>query len=185
MRQREAPRRLTPAHINQIAFAIRDKKGAPDDARALLALFCQAVESRRILPRDPVANRLLEHVRGALRAALDGRGRDSSVDRALGLIRRRGNQHQVPEGELILMAAEVLRHRLAGKPHQSALDKAEKRGGWAQGLISKAWRMYPQTALMVVQAERGSAGFSEEERERLRRIFKNRPGFESLHQICD
>jgi len=140
----------------------------------LLELFCQAVERGQIAARDPVAARVTEHVREAFRTHIDGaRG----IKTALSLARRRGRREEA-DGEMqMLMAADVLRHRLSGKPQQSALSATEKEFGWGQTAISKAWVRYPQVAIAILRGERGSIGFTDREREQLRAIFGHHPWF--------
>lgn len=51
---------LSDSQVNQIAFDVRDGVASKQDARRLLAYFCQLVEQDKRLPR-----RLLEHLRQA------------------------------------------------------------------------------------------------------------------------
>jgi hypothetical protein len=172
---RRPPSRLTLSQVNLIAFAARDGTADPEHARVLLELFCQAIERGQIAARDPVAARLTEHVREAFRAHIDS---NRGIEAALGLARRRGRRKEANAGMQMLMAADVLRHRLSGKPHQSALTATEKTFGWGQTVISNAWDRYPQIAVAILRGERGSVGFTREERERLRAIFGHRPWFD-------
>jgi hypothetical protein len=71
---------LTESQINQIAFAVRDGTAKPQDAKRLMAHFCELVEHRKPLPP-----RLLEHFRATFRAYLDG---TKKLEAALGVVAR-------------------------------------------------------------------------------------------------
>jgi hypothetical protein len=184
--------RWTRSEINQMAFAAQEGEASKDDARTLLALFCECVEHGLISARNPVADRLLEHVREAFRAYLNGervgkrdgkRKRDgkpgiveidiSSIESALGLVRKRGRP-KADEQMRMQMAAEVLRYRLDGEmPHQEALAAVERKFGWGQTIIGEAWRDYKQSALLLVRLDRDPDGFTMQEKEKVCKIFED------------
>jgi hypothetical protein len=161
-------RNLTPSQVNSMAFAVREGNANPGDARALLILFSQCVEHGLIAARNPVADRLLEHVREAFRAHLSG---SQSIQSALGLVRRRGRPNAADEHMRMQMAAAVLRHRLSGLVHQEALATVEREFGWGQTIIGEAWVKYREAAIVLVRQERGSQGFTPDEIEHLSKIF--------------
>jgi hypothetical protein len=186
----------TRSEINQMAFAARDGEASKDDARTLLELFCECVEQGQISARVPVADRLLEHVREAFRAYLDGqrvgnRGRTEiapgvfgipeikigSIGAALGLIRKRGSPKRADEQMRMQMAAEVLHHRLNGMSHQEALAAANEELRIGVTTISEAWAAYKSSALHLVRIDRGTHDFTKLEKERLCEIFLNEEWF--------
>jgi hypothetical protein len=112
---------LTETQINLIAFAIRDGIAKPEDAKRLMAHFCELVERRQPLPP-----RLLEHFREAFRFYLDG---TKKLESALGVVRKRGRPRR-DEIKRAEMAAEVLRQRLTGKTHEQALLHTVEEFGW-------------------------------------------------------
>jgi hypothetical protein len=165
---------LAPSELNLMAFAVREGRANKDDARALLTLFCECVEHRLILARNPVADRLLEHVREAFRAYLDG---DRNIESALGLVGKKGRlkadarRNEADEKMRMQMAADVLRHRLNAMSHQDALAMVEQTFGWGQTTISEAWASYKSSALILVRIDRGSVGFTSDEIAQLCAIF--------------
>jgi hypothetical protein len=174
MTDAEAQRDFTLSELNLMAFAVREGRANPDDARALLTLFCQCVEHRLISARNPAADRLLEHVRDALQSYLSGNKR--SIKAAFGLVRKMGRP-KADEPMRKNMAAEVLRHRLIGVSHREALERAEKKFGWGQTTISDAWATYPLSAIVLVKLDRGLEGFTSHEVERICEIFGDVEGF--------
>lgn len=169
-------RRFTLSALNLIAFSVREGNASKDDARALLTLFCQCVEHGQISARNPVADRLLEHVREAFRTCLKG---ERSVESALGLVRKPGrpnadaSRNEADEQTRMQMAAAVLRHRLAGSSHQDALAAVENKFCWGQTIIGKAWATNKQNALILLRNDRIPDGFTVKEKARLVELFKD------------
>jgi hypothetical protein len=171
---------LTPVQINQIAFAVREGIAKKEDAKRLMAHFCELVERR-----EPFPARLLEHFREAFNVYLNGTKR---LEAALGVVRKKGR----PPGDEIKraeMAAEVLRERLAGKTHERALIHMVEEFGWNETVVSEAWRDYRMSALDLVIIERASAKrepkFTYKERQRFREIFRNMPPIDDCGKIVD
>jgi hypothetical protein len=161
---------LTPSELNLMAFDVRDGKASKDDAKLLLQLFCQSIEHGLISARDPVADLLLAHIREAFRAYLNG-GR--TIEAAFGLTRKMGRPAEADEQMQMQMAAEVLRHRLAGGSHQEALAEAADRFERGVTIVGEAWRRHRVAALVIVRDERDRDRYpwTPEEVERLKQIF--------------
>jgi hypothetical protein len=176
---------FTPSELNLIAFASREGRANADDARALLTLFCQCVEHRLISARNPEADRLLEHVREAFRAYLDG---DRNIESALGLVGKRGRpkadarRNEADVQMQMQMAADVLRHRLNAMSHQDSLAMVEQRFGWGQTIISEAWASYKLSALILLKIDRDSVGFTTDEIAQLYEIFRGEEWFIALEK---
>jgi hypothetical protein len=177
---------FTPSEVNLMAFAVREGRANPDDARALLTLFCQCVEYRLILARNPVADRLLEHVREAFRAYLkggrvgwrnggckrEGKAGTMSIKAALGLVRKKGRP-EADEQRRIQMAASVLRRRLTGMSHQPAVSEAADEFHCDESVIGEAWRAHRVGAAILVRLMRGPGGspWTDVEAPRLRKAL--------------
>ena len=159
---------MTESQINQIAFAVRDGIAKPEDARRLLEHFVELVDRGK-----PVSPRLLEHLREAFSAYLNG---TKSLEQAVGVARKKGRP---PADEIIRaeMAAEVMRLRLAGISHQQALSETARKYGWAESIISTAWRGHRMSALQLIAAERVNSvpRFAEQEKKLLKRMFRDMP----------
>jgi hypothetical protein len=169
---------LTDFQINQIAFAVRDGIATPEDAKRLVAHFCELIERRK-----PFPPRLLEHFREAFSAYLSG---TKSLEQALGMARKKGRP---PADEVIQakMAAEVMRRRLVGTSHQQALEETAHKYGWAESVISIAWRGHRMSALQLIVVERVNIQplFTESEKRLLRKIFHDMPKLDYSGKIAD
>src|SRR5713101_7323956 len=106
---------LSPSKLNLIAFDVRDGKAKPGDAKRLLAHFCDCVQAGK-----PVPDRLMEHLKDAFRAYLQGRrvvdGRVfvvRTINVALGIKAKKGRP-TADEQRKIQIAAAVLEKRLTG-----------------------------------------------------------------------
>jgi hypothetical protein len=161
-----------------MAFAVRDGQSAPEDARQLLELFCRCVDDRTIYAKNPAAARLLEHVREALQGYLFGsnykRTGLKGLESAFGLKRKRGrpkadaSRNEADELRQMEMAASVLRLRLGGKTHQEAVATTAKRFGWAESIVSAAWKMHRISAVALVKVSRPpDQPWTQEETDRL------------------
>jgi len=144
------------ADLMKMAIAAREGRASEDDARTLITLFCGCIEHGLVSASDPSSNCLLEYVREAFQAYLDGKrvgSRDvrevggieevgvGSVEAALGLVRKIGRPKM--DGQMrIRMAAEVLHHRLNGMSHQEALAAASEELRKGVTAISEAWAAY-------------------------------------------
>lgn len=163
--------RLTPAAIFQIVGDVKDRKADPQDAKQLLAHFCDCYDRR-----EPIPPELLMHLRDSFSAYLSGR---QSIESALGLARRTGRPNADPEMR-IAMATEVLRMRLENRTaHQEALAQVSEKFGWGITIVSEAWAAHRLDAVLMLRLERqmDSCPWSDDERERLLEIFEGVPGF--------
>jgi hypothetical protein len=164
--------------MNLIAFDIRNGIAKPEDAKRLLDHFCELVERRK-----PVPPRLLEHLREAFRAFLDGA---KTLDRALGMKRKKGKP---PADEItrVDMAAEVMRCRLAGKTHEQALIATAQKFGWVESIISEAWAKYRGLGLDQILVERRNLNpkFTDEEKVRLGEMLHTMPKLDRCGKIAD
>ena len=159
-----ADKEPTASQINLIAFAARDGETTPEEARALLEMFYkQAIDGKRIHPR------LLEFVAESFGRFLghkffygpDERDADT-LDSAFGLVppRAKGKRGRPPanrrlgEQRRIAIAAMVLRSRLAGLPHQDALEEAAAAAELDMVAAGHAWRDHWHDAMAAVGIER-------------------------------
>jgi hypothetical protein len=136
---------ITPATIHQIACEVRDGEADPDDARRLIAHFCDCLDKGESIPHE-----LVKHFQNAFRAYLDG-GR--TLESALGLVRKKGRP-KADEGTRQEMAAEVLRLRLKGMSHQESLESVSEKFGWSSTIIGEAWCTHKFEAVCIVRNER-------------------------------
>jgi hypothetical protein len=169
---------LTPFQINQIAFAVPKGIAHPDDAKRLIAHFCDLVESRKPLPP-----RLIEHFREAFTAYIDG---TKSLEAALGVKRRKGHPH-ADEKQRIEMATEVMRQRLAEQTHEQALIRTAQKFNCAETIISEAWRAHKLSALDLVIENRDRNGdqFTAAQKKVLQRILHDMPRLNHFGKITD
>jgi len=161
--QRE-PKFLTLEQIGRIAYDVEHGTAKPDDVRHLLADFCAYTKAGHRCPPP----QLLDYLSSAFQRYLDG---SCTLEAALGLKRKRGHP-KADEQDRIQMAAEILRQRLAGKSHQSALRKI----GYATSVLGEAWRDYRLEAIAVVENERrkqGCGSWSEQEKRLLKSVLKD------------
>jgi hypothetical protein len=182
-------RTFSRSELELLAFAVREGRATPDDARALLTLFCQCVEHRLITARNQVADGLLEYVREAFRAYLNGErvgNRDSadkrgvavvkvkSIEVAFGLRRRVGRPF-ADEQKRMEIAARVLRHRLTGMSHQRALSETGGAFHCDESIVSEAWRDHRVSAAVLLSLERqGGPPMTDIEARRLRKALGKR-----------
>jgi hypothetical protein len=159
---------LTSVQIYRIIFDVQAGEANPDDARRLLAHFCNCIDKgERIHPR------LLRHLRDSFRAYLDDR---RTLESALGLVKKKGRP-KADENTRIQMAAEVLRRRLGGMSHQDALCEValmyEKK---SESIIGEAWAEWAEYGLHLLRLERPQKEYPwlPEEVERLIEIFGNK-----------
>jgi hypothetical protein len=174
---------LSPAKLNLIAFDVRYGKANPGDARRLLAHFCDCVEAGK-----PVPDRLMEHLKDAFRAYLQGRRvvdrrvfAVRTIDVALGLKLKKGHP-AADEQSKIRMAAAVLEKRLTGTSigrngrfkamaHEEAVDEVAEQFGCKKTVVSEAWRNYRTLGRVLFQIKRGPRPLTDGEERRLHRIF--------------
>jgi hypothetical protein len=136
---------LTPETIFQIAWEVRDGEADPDDARRLIALFCDCFDRNERPPRE-----LMRFIRDGFRTHLDeGRTLESSLG-----IHRKPGKPKAAENTRQSIALEVLRLRMEGLRHQDAIEATAKRQGWGETIISKAWKDHKMTALLLLRMER-------------------------------
>jgi hypothetical protein len=169
---------LTSFQINQIAFAARDGVANPEDAKRLMAHFCDLVERRKPLP-----SRLTEHFREAFTDYLDGA---KSLEVAFGVKRKKGRP-PADANLRIEMAAEVMRHRLAGKSHEKALIHSAVKFGYTETIVSEAWHANRMAALDLVIRERDNHDhqFTDIQKNILRRILHDMSQLNYLGKIAD
>jgi hypothetical protein len=156
---------ITSSKLNQIAFAARDGRAEPDEVHEALRLFYRHVEAKTQIPP-----RLIEFVAESFGRYLgykDFYGPDersaNSLDSAFGLLRKKGR----PEADVqmrIKMAAEVVRLRLNGTPHQEALESAAVTFGWTKTIIGKAFRDHLLSAVAMNRIERPAPLTPDEQR---------------------
>jgi hypothetical protein len=157
---------LTRSQRGRIPFDVRDGIANPDDARALLAWFCHCAEYN--LPIPPT---LTEHLRVGFGSYLDG---SKTLDAALGLKRKVGGRRTADPTMRLDMAADVLRRRLTGTPHQRALNEVSDKFGWAESIVGEAWRDHRLSAVALVNNER-AAQWTGVEKRVLQDILKDQP----------
>jgi hypothetical protein len=170
---------LTPSKLNQIAFASRDGKADPDEVREALKLFYRHAEARK-----PIPPRLIEFVAESFGRYLGYRDvygpderRAKSLDSAFGLLRKKGRPEADDELRM-KMAAEVVRLRLSGTPHQEALDRTAEDFGWERTIVGKAFRDHLASAVAMNRIER-PAPLTPEEKRRLAKMLRHQSKIES------
>lgn len=159
---------LTPATILEIAYEARQGKADPDDARRVIEMFCASADSN--FPPE-----LIGHLQASFREYLSG---GKTLEAALGLVRKKGRP-DANENVRQSMAAAVLRNRLDGMTHESSIAAVSDEFGWGESIIKEAWADNKQIALTLLRLERAEDGshWTENERERLTKIFAKEPWF--------
>jgi hypothetical protein len=152
----------TPFEIHMISSEVREGRANPSDARRLLEMFCLLVDDGIQHPRW-----LLLHLRDSFRSYFDKES--LSMESAFGLKRRKGRPKKSEQMQ-IEIAAEVVRRRLAGKPHQEALGLAAERYDCAESVAGQAFSAYRLSAVLAVKRERAN-GFTDAEKSALNRIL--------------
>jgi hypothetical protein len=154
---------LTRARIFQIAWDVRQGEADPDDARRLIALYCE--------PNNEAPRELVDHIKSSFRAYVSGEA--SSLDSAFGLKRRRG---RTPSNEQarINIAVAVLRQRLLGKSYEDALADTEELLKIGRTKITEAWSACKLEALVTVRLGRpNDRPWSPVEQRRLIAIYES------------
>lgn len=151
---------LTLSAIKRIAFAVRDGKAIPREAKQLMVEFCRYDGHDQAVPA-PEFRRLIHHFAECFLEYLKG---GSRIERALGL-RRKIGQPEADEAVRQDMATAVLRLRLAGESHQNAVAETVEKYGWEKTVIGEAFRDHFPNALVVISEERRK----DQERPRTRR----------------
>jgi len=175
------PETLTLSQVNVMSLAARDGRAHDQNVRKLLTLFCQCVEHGLISARgNQAADCLLEYVREALRAFLNGsrpgdRGKRGlatiqvrSIEAAFGLVHRRGHP-EADEDRQIQMAASVWRHRFAGETYEKAVLKAADEFNREESATRRAWRTHRTLGLARIQQDRDWAPWTDAERDCIRK----------------
>jgi hypothetical protein len=169
---------LTLSQIDLIAFAVRDGDATGEDAKRLMAHFCDLVESGK-----PVPQRLLEHFNEAFKAYLHG---TKKIEAALGLVRKKGRP-PVDQKHNVEMAAEVLRLRLDGTTYEVAVEETAQKFSCSETTVRQALRGNRMVALdcVVIEREKQRRKFTDEEKARLRKIFHDMPRIDRFGKIAD
>jgi hypothetical protein len=97
----------------------------------------------------------------------------ASWDSAFGLLRKKGR----PEADMqmrIKMAADVVRQRLDGVPHQDALDATAKTFGWTKTIIGQAFRDHLCSAVALNRIERPDP-LTPDAKRRLAKMLRHQP----------
>ena len=170
---------LSTSKLTRIACAASEGKADAADVLQVLDMFYRLAVDNRPIPRP-----LIDFVAasfGRYRRHKDFYGPDErdarSLDSAFGLLRKKGRP-EADEQQRIEMAAEVVRLRLSGTPHQEALDATAVTFGWAKTIVGKAFRDHLYSAVMANRNER-PAGFTPDEKRRLATMLKGQPMIES------
>jgi hypothetical protein len=135
---------LTPATIIDIAWEVHDGTANPEDARRLLAHFCDLINRG-----EPVPESLNRHLADAFGAYLS---ETRTLEAALGLARRRGRPNV--DEERTRMAAEVIRSRLYGSSHQDALAAVGTQFHRSESIVSEAFRDHAAMGYILLRMER-------------------------------
>lgn len=135
---------LSPDELQRVIWHIRAGNADTADARRVMAHFCALWERRAPLPQV-----LLQHLHDAFHGYLH---EGKTITAALGLSRRRGRPRA--DAAHMQMAAEVLRHRMAGTSHQEALAEVSERLGCGLTILGEAWAAYKYYAIVLLRKER-------------------------------
>jgi hypothetical protein len=166
---------LSQQRLIELTFAVSEGKSDEEDVRQALGMFYRlAVEN------SPIPRQLIDFVAASFGRCLElkyfhgpeERGA-SSLDSAFGLLGKKGRP-RADEQLRIKMAAEVVRLRLAGTPHQEALDDAAETFGCEKTIIGQAFRDHRLTAVLVNRCER-PAPLTPDEKRQLAKILKGQP----------
>jgi len=137
------------AEINRIAFAVRDGKASPAEAKQLMEEFVRHDAQNPSIP-SPEFRRLIHHFAHCFAHFLNN---DRTIEHALGLRRKMGHP-EAEERKRIKLATEVLRRRLGGMTHQTALEEVSAKFHCAQSVIGGAFHEHYPTALVLIREER-------------------------------
>jgi hypothetical protein len=168
---------LTASAINLIAFEVRDGIADPEDARALLALYCELRDSG-----TPIPDRLLEHLRESFTAVLAGKrviGLDertgnalevkvATLDAAFGLKKRQHRPRAAMRPRDIDIAAEMLRHLISGTSYEVSRESVAEKMACGTTKVATAFRKHLTLASEKVRRDRP---WTPEERTILTKIF--------------
>jgi hypothetical protein len=166
---------LTHAAIWHIAWDVREGKANPVEANLLLEKFCNEFDSGMFNSGNLTQDYLLRHLRDAFRAYLN---KGKTIESALGLVKKKGRP-KADEQVRMQMAAEVLRHRMAGVSHQEALSNVSARFGWGETIIAEAWVAWQFEAIILLRIERTGDDFpwTSTEIQKLDEIFGGKPWY--------
>jgi hypothetical protein len=162
---------LSRLDLGLIAWAVRDGKAEPDQAKRLMVLFRDRVRDGEPLPQE-----LLRHFADAFDAYLSG---SRTLDAALGVSRSGRGRPALAEQEGIRRAAEVIRERLAGSSHQDALTAVSSRLHKSESVIGESFAAHRLNGLILLRCERpaGPCPWTPREVSTLIEMFSDQPWF--------
>lgn len=132
------------AEISSITLDIRKGKANTEDAKGLMLQFCYYIDNE-----IPPSKELLWHIRDGFKAILD----KEKPARALEPTRKKGKPKD--DDSKIAIAKEVLRSRLNGKSHISAVAEACVNFNRERTVVGEAWTRNKYDALLELRYERG------------------------------
>jgi hypothetical protein len=160
--------RLSPGTLHHLVHAIREGDVFGPHAKRVLSEFAWYVDN------GGAPDVLMEYLRDAFLDYLEGK---LSLDRALGLVKRKAGPATPSEEEMAPIAAEIWRARLEGKPHQEALEIAAELSGCGTTKAGNAWRKHQQDGLVRLRLGRALDKFpwTPEEIARIEEVAGHQP----------
>ena len=157
--------RLSTSRIHHIAWAVGDGTARPDEAAQLLREFVACVNAH-----EPLPERLREHFRDAFLRYLSG---SCGIEAALGMVRGSKGHPGADEKRNQMIAAAVLKRRLAGDSLNTAAAAASEEFHLGETQVRKAWadHKYGALTLLLMSRPPDKYPWSPEEVRRLTKIL--------------
>ena len=167
--------RLSPGQIAHLVSLVRDGTPDPGETQQLLEEFVRCVTAS-----EPVPPAIMEYLGDAFRSYLadsPAAGSSRVLVQALGLMHKTAGNPGASAERALVIAIEVLRGRMAGQSHESALLAAGEKWGCGKTKASSAWSAHRADALLALRVERAAWGpdWTQRELTQLRSIFRHTP----------